>query len=149
MLKKLQLFVAAASVAATPCLAADLEPSQSQGERRTGAVAGAYLTIPFGGARSGKTQSGFRLQMTHDYRNATAPNAQVVRSNTFDLRLVGDKQTTLYVANMPVTGKEARKLNMAGGGGIMSIVIIAAAVVGSYLLYKEVIDDDDDDNDNQ
>lgn len=140
---KMLALAAAASIAATPCMAAGVEASQALGARQSGAVGGLYLSMPLGGTRSGKPQAGLRLQMAHDYRDATAPRAPVVRSNGFDLRLIGEKKPTLFVADRPVTGKQARRHNLVGGGGILSLVILAAAAVGGYVIYKEVFDDDE------
>jgi hypothetical protein len=63
--------------------------------------------------------------MTHDYRNATAQTAPVVRANALDLRLVGEMQSTLYVANIPVTGAEARKQNLTGMGTVQMSPVVA------------------------
>ena len=142
MLKSVALMTTAALLAGSPAVAAGLEASQ--GARISSAAAGLYLAVPFGGTRSGKPQAGLRLQMTHDYRVAGAYNAPVVQANAMDLRLLGDKQTTLYVANMPVTGEEARKRNLTGASTLVTVAIVAAAVVGGVVILNAVTDDNDD-----
>ena len=143
MFKKALIVVAAASVAGTPCSAAGFGVRDDFGVRRSGPAAAAYIAIPFSGPRNGRTQAGLRLQMVHDYRNGAAPNAPVVQTNAFELRLIGDRRPTFYVADMPVTGDEARKRNLAGGG-IVSFAILAAAAVGAFVIYKALDEDDDD-----
>ena len=143
MLSKLLLTAAAASLAATPCAAAGLERSSEVGERKSGAVAGFYWSIPFGGKRSGKSQAGLRLQATHDYRHASAPSAPVIQADAFDLRLIGDRHATLYVADVPVTGEEARKHNFAGGS-LLTIGVLALAAVGAIVVFNAISDADDD-----
>lgn len=144
MRMKMLAIAAAASITATPCMAAGPETTGALGMRQSAAVGGLYFSVPFGGKRAGKPQAGLRLQMAHDYRDAAARTAPVLRGNAFDLRLVGEKKPTLYVANMPVTGKQARRHNLTGGGGIVSLAILAAAAVGAYVIYNEVFDDDDE-----
>jgi hypothetical protein len=143
MLKRLPVLIAAASMAATPSLAAGLEASEL-GARNSGAAVGAYLTLPFSGERSGKPQAGLRLQMVHDYRASTAQSAPVVRADAVDLRLVGDRKPTLYVASVPVTGEEARKHKLAGVGTLVTLAIVAAAVVGGIVILDAISDDDDE-----
>ena len=143
MLRQLSLIAAAGSLAGTPALAAGLQASHEVGAPRSGAVAGAYFSIPFGGARSGRAQAGLRLQMTHHFRDSMSPNAPVVRANAVDLRLTGDRNPTLYVAGRPVTGEEARKNNLVGGG-IVSTAILVAAVVGAVVIYSALSGDNDD-----
>jgi len=144
MLQRSLALVATVSLAASPCAAAGLDAAQEIGDRRSGAVAGVYLSVPFNGARSGKPQAGLRLQMAHDYRDSLARNAPVARADALDLRLIGDRKPTLYVANMPVTGEEARKRKLLGGG-IVNLAILGLAVVGGLVIYN-AIDDDEEDN---
>ena len=143
MLKKTLVFAAATTMAATPCLSAELPRLQDEGARRSGAVAGAYFKVPLGGgARSKKPAAGVRLSVVHDYRNAGAQNARVVRSDSFDLRLVGAKKPTLYIAGQAVTGEEAKKhrQNIGPVGSAVSLAILVAAAVGAYYIYRAVDD---------
>jgi hypothetical protein len=133
-------FAAACSMAATPCLAAELTQFNDSGARRSGAGLGAYVSIPLGGARDGRPQAGMRLTVTHDYRNAQAQSAPVVRADTFDLRLIGDRRPTLYVAGQPVTGEQARRNNLTGVGTLVTVAIVAAAVVGGYFIIRAIDD---------
>ena len=139
-LSKYLAFAAACSMAASPCLAADLAGFDDVGARRSGAGAGAYLEVPFGGPRDGRAQAGFRLTVSHDYRDARARTAPVVRADAFDLRLVGDRRPTLYMAGRPVTGEQARRSNLTGVGTVVTLAILAAAVVGGIVIL-DAIDD--------
>jgi hypothetical protein len=132
---------AALSLAATPCLAAELHAENAPGERRSGAVAGGYFSVPFGGKRDGKPQAGLRLQMAHDYRDAVGANAPVAKTDAFELRLLGDKKPTLYAAGMALTGEEAEKRNLMSGG-IIGLAIVAGAIVGAVLVARMLTDDD-------
>lgn len=145
MIKKMLTFAAAASAVGAPCLAASLDSPPEPAERRSSAVVGMYLSVPFGGTLSGRPQAGLRLQMSHDYRNSNAPIARAVRADALDLRLVGDREPTLYAAGMPLTGEAARRNNLTGAGTLVSVAVLAAAVVGAVVIYKAVDDDDDDD----
>lgn len=135
-------FAAAAATAATPCLAADTRLDTEPGARRSSASAGVYFAIPFGGSRSGRAQSGLRLRMTHDYRSGASREARVLSADALELRLIGERRPTLFVASRPVTGRDNRQ-NLAGGG-IISTVVIGLAVVGAFVIYNELKDDDDD-----
>ena len=146
MLKKVLAFAAAASTAGAPCLAASVDAPPEQGERRSGAAVGMYLSVPFGGARSGRAQAGLRLRMSHDYRNPSAPAAPVIQADALDLRLMGDREPTLYAAGMPLNGEAARRNNLTGVGTLVSVAVLAAAVVGAVVIYKAVDDDDADDD---
>ena len=140
MLKKSLTAAAAAMMIAGPCLAAELPQMQDQGARRSGAVAGGYFKVPFGGAKSRKAAAGLRMSMVHDYRSASGARIGFVEGETFDLRLVGDRKATLYVAGQPVTGEEAKKRNLTGVSTIVTVVIVAAAAVGGYYLYRAIDD---------
>jgi hypothetical protein len=144
MFTKLLPIAAAASLVASPCAAASLENAPEIGERRSGAVAGLYLSMPIGGKKSGKAQAGLRLQAMHDYRNAAAPAARVFQADALDLRLVGDKKATLYVAGMPVTGEEAKRNNLLGGSSTLTIAVLALAVVGAFVVIQAIDDTDVD-----
>jgi hypothetical protein len=139
MANRLFILAAAASVAATPAMATDLHTLY--GERRSGATAGAYLEIPFGGSRSGKPGAGLQLKMTHDYRDAVAQTAPVLQAKALDLRLVGDKEITLYLAGAPITGEQAKP--RLAGGEIIGLAVVAAAVVGTVILLRAFKEDDE------
>ena len=144
MLRKLIALAAAGSMAASPCLAADFAQFQDTGARRSGAGLGAYVEIPFSGPRSGRTQAGLRLNVTLDYRDARSQTAPVVRGEAFDLRLVGDRQPTLYMAGRPVTGEEGRRANLLGPANrIITIAVLVAAVVGGIVIWQAIDDDND------
>ena len=145
MLQKVFGLVVATSIAAAPFAALAQEPSL--GERRSGAAAGAYFSIPFGGSASGTPQAGLRLQMVHDYRSQSTRDYRTAQANALDLRLSRGKQPTLYVANMPVTGDEGRKHNLTGAGTLVTVVVLAAAAVGTVVILNALLDDDDDDLD--
>ena len=136
-------FAAACSMAASPCLAADLIQVDEAGARRSGAGAGLYLEVPLGGPRSGHAQAGLRLTVNHDYRDAVTPTAPLVRSNAFDFRLVGDREPTLYLAGRPLTGEDSRRNNLTGVSTIVTVVVLAAAVVGGIVIWKAIDDDTD------
>ena len=140
MLKTAIASAAACSMAASPCLAADLAGFEETGARRSGAGVGAYVALPFGGPRSGRTQAGLRLTVSHDYRDAAAQTAPVIRSDAFDLRLVGDREPTLYLAGRPVTGEQARRNNLTGVGTLVTVVVVAAAVVGGIVIWNAIDD---------
>jgi hypothetical protein len=126
-------------MSAAPCAAAEWNDPATAIERTTGASAGLYFAIPFGGERSGRAQAGLRLRMTQDYRDSSARVVRSVGRDTLELRLLGERQPTLFVAEMPVTGRENR--NNLMGGGPLGIAVLALAVVGAYVVYEAVKDD--------
>lgn len=142
MIARVIAFAAACTMAATPCLSAELPNYDSRGERHSGAMAGAYFRIalsPGKGVKPGP-QAGFRLAMTHDYRTASAPGASLVQADALDLRLTGNEKPTLYLAGRPVTGKEAQKMNMSTAGtialvgvGVLLLVVVAYGTAASDL----------------
>ena len=145
MLRKMIAVAAASSMAASPCLAADIAQFDESGGRRSGAGIGAYVEIPLDGPRAGRTQAGLRMTVTHDYRDARAPNARVVRGDAFDLRLVGDRDPTLYVAGRPLTGEAAQRNQLLGpAGSLIGIVVLVAAVVGGIVIWQAIDDSDDE-----
>ncbi len=139
-LKNALAFAAACSMAASPCLAADLVQSDEAGARRSGAGIGAYFEVPLGGPRSGRAHAGVRTTVSHDYRDARAPTAPVVRADAFDLRLLGGRAPTLYMAGRPVTGEEARRNNLTGVGTLVTVAVVAAAVVGGIVIWNAIDD---------
>lgn len=136
---RLTAIFAAASMAASSALAADLDRFEDRPDRRSGAGVGAYLELPFGGPRDGRVQAGLRMTSLQADRDAPS---RVAASNTFDLRLVGDRGPTLYVAGTPVTGEEARRSNLFGGPSIVTVAVLALAAVGAIVIWKEIDDDD-------
>lgn len=147
MLKKIIAFAAATTMVATPCLSAELPRLQDEGARRSGAVAGAYFKVPLGGGtRAKKPAAGVRLSVVHDYRTAGAQNARVVQSDSFDLRLVGSKKPTLFIAGQAVTGAEAKKhrQNIGPVGSAVSLAMLVATAVGAYYIYRAVNDSGDE-----
>jgi len=145
MLRKMIAFTAAASMAASPCLAAEFGQFDDPGARRSGGGIGAYVEIPLDGPRRGRTQAGLRATVTHDYRDARAPGAPVVRGDAFDLRLVGDRDPTLYMAGRPVTGEEARRNNLVGpASSVIGLVVLVAAIVGGIVIWQAIDDSGDE-----
>ena len=135
-------FAASVTMVAAPCAAADLNGPEAAAERRSGASAGVYLSVPFGGERSGRAQAGLRAGMHQEYRDFTGRQFRSTGVNTLELRLLGERQPTLFVADMPVTGRENRRNLM--GGGPLGIAIIGLAIVGAYVIYEELDDDEED-----
>lgn len=141
MVRNIVAFTAAASMVASPCLAAGFGRFDDVGARRSGAAIGAYVEIPLDGPRQGRTRAGLRTSVVHDYRNARAPAAPVVRGDAFDLRLVGDGDPTLYMAGRPVTGERARQSRLAGPvNQVVGIVVLVAAVVGAVVIWQAIDD---------
>jgi len=135
-------FAASVTMVAAPCAAAGLNGPEAAAERRSGASAGVYFAVPFGGERSGRAQAGLRAGMHQEYRDFTGRQVRTAGVNTLELRLLGERQPTLFVADMPVTGRENRRNLM--GGGPLGIAIIGLAIVGAYVIYEELDGDDDD-----
>ena len=127
-------------------MAADLPSYSGKGERRGGVVAGAYFKVPLSPGRNVKRgpQAGLRLAMTHDYRTASAPQAQLVEANALDLRFVGEKQPTLFVAGKAVTGKEARKHQLGGTAGAIGIGVVVGLVLAAGVFYLILIENSGD-----
>ena len=145
MIGKSLAIAAAVALAAAPCAAADLDRMQASGERRSAASAGVYFAVPFGGQRSGRSQAGVRLRMDHEYRDAGGSRMRSTGADTLELRLLGEQRPTLFVADMPVTGRAGREARQnLMGGGIVSIVVIGLAVVGAVVVYNVITDDDDE-----
>ena len=144
MVRKMVAAAAAAAMVASPVAAAELRDHDNAGARRSGAVAAVYYKVPLGGgsARAKAPKAGLKLSMRHDYRNASAQTARVYDADTFDLRLVGDKKPTLYVAGQAMTGEEGRKnrQNLGPVGTTVTIVILVAAAVGVYYIARAVDD---------
>jgi hypothetical protein len=58
--------------------------------------------------------------------------------------MLGAERPTLFVADMPVTGRAGREARQnLFGGGIVNIVVIGLAVVGAFVIYNEIKGDDD------
>jgi hypothetical protein len=142
MLARALAFTAAVAMGAAPCAAAELNDPGTATDRRTGASAGLYFAIPFGGERSGRAQAGLRLRMTQDSRDSSARVVRSVGRDTLELRLLGERRPTLFVAEVPVTGRENRHNLM--GGGPLGIAVIALALVGAYVIYEEINDEEED-----
>ncbi|HEX8571559.1 MAG TPA: hypothetical protein VF759_02280 [Allosphingosinicella sp.] len=141
MLNRLAAAAAALSIAATPCLAAELPEQRDPGVRRSGAAIGGYVRMPLGGkAERGGPAAGLRLTAVHDYRTADAARAAFIENDTLDLRLLGAKKPALYLAGVPVTGKAARRHNLTGVNTVVTVVIVAAAVVGGYYIARAIDD---------
>jgi hypothetical protein len=141
MLNRLAAAAAALSLAATPCLAAELPDQKELGARRSGAAIGAYARLALGGKAERRAPvAGLRLTAVHDYRTAGAGRAAFVESDTLDLRLVGSKKPALFLAGVPVTGKEARKHKLSGVSAVVTAVVVVAAVVGGYYILRAIDD---------
>ena len=143
MLRKVMAAAAAAAMIAGPVAAAELRDHDSPGARRSGAVAAVYYRVPLGGGTRAKVpKAGLKLSVRHDYRNASAQTARVLDADTFDLRLVGDKKPTFYLAGQAMTGEEGRKnrQNIGPVGSAVTIVILVAAAVGGYYIYRAIDD---------
>lgn len=142
MLKHIAAAAAALSLVATPCGAAELVDQKDPGARRSGAALGAYVRLPLGAqpSRERRPSAGLRMTAVHDYRNAGAQRALFVESDTIDLRLLGAKKPTLYLAGVPVTGEEGRKRQLTGVSTAVTVVILVAAVVGGYYIVRAIDD---------
>jgi hypothetical protein len=144
MFSKMVAAAAAAAMVASPVAAAELRDHDNAGARRSGAVAAVYYKVPLGGgnARAKAPKAGLRLSMRHDYRNASAQTARVFDADTFDVRLVGEKKPTLFVAGQAVTGEEGKKnrQNLGPVGSTVTLVILVAAAVGGYYIYRAIDD---------
>jgi hypothetical protein len=142
MLKRFAAAAAALSLAVSPCQAAELIDHKDPGARRSGAALGAYVRLPLGTRAGGERgpAAGLRLTAVHDYRNAGAPRAMLVESDTLDLRLLGSKKPALYLAGVPVGGEERRKQNLTGASTVIVVVVIAAAAVGGFYLARAIDD---------
>ena len=139
-MKKILAAAAAATMAAGPCLAADIPAFHENGARQSGAVAAAYYKVPLGGSgKARKAHGGLRLTVTHDYRTAGAQTAPVVSAETLDLRLVGEKKPALYVAGHKLTGEDKRS-NLTGVGTVITAVVVVAAVVAGFYLARAIDD---------
>jgi hypothetical protein len=144
MIDKLLAFAAAAALAATPCLAAELPSFADSGARRSGATVGIYFKVPLTGSRSEKARAGLRLAMTHDYRHAGAQTARVVEADALDLRLLGEGKAALLVAGREVTGDEAKRTNFGPVSTVVTLAIIVAAAVGGYYIVRAIDDSGDE-----
>lgn len=142
MIGKALASAAALALAVSPCAAAELGSAFDAGQRRSGATAGVYFAVPFGGERSGRAQAGLRLQSVQDYRDASGARTRFQSVDAFELRLLGEGRPTLFVAERPVTGRDARQNLM--GGGVLNMVVIGLAVVGAFVIYKAIDDDEED-----
>jgi len=135
---------AALTLAAAPCLAAEIPNHEPLGARRTNAVAGAYVRVPLSrdsSGRAGRARAGLRMTMQHDYRSLQSPGARVVEPEGLDLRLTGRTGPALYLAGTPITGEEGRRLNKLGTGETIAIVagvVVVALVVGVLVLQDAV-----------
>jgi hypothetical protein len=131
---------ASLALVASPCTAADLHDFE-RGARNSSAAAGVYVAVPFGGQRSGKAQGGLRLSMTHDYREAAAPNAPVVKADALELRLIGEKKPAFYAGGVRLDAEQGRKANLIGPiGTIFIVAVVGAALVGGFMLARAIDD---------
>jgi hypothetical protein len=140
MMRKYLAAAAAASMAASPCLAAEIPAMRDTGARQSGAVAAAYFKVPLGGGgQAAKAHGGLKLAMVHDYRTAGAQTARVVSADTLDLRLVGEKKPALFVAGQKLSG-DGKRSNLTGVSTIVTVTIVAAAVVAGFYLARAIDD---------
>jgi hypothetical protein len=131
---------AAATMVASPCLAAEIPAMRDAGARQSGAVAAAYFKVPLGGgAKAKKAHGGVKLAMVHDYRTAGAQTARVISADTLDLRLVGEKKPALFVAGQKLDAKNKRS-NLTGVSTVITVAIVAAAVVAGFYLARAIDD---------
>lgn len=141
MLARTMAAAAAAMMMAAPCAAAELHDARDAGARRSGAVAAAYFKVPLGGgARVRAPHGGLRLGMVHDYRTAGAQTARVVQADGFDLRLVGEKKPTFYLAGQKLDGEQARRQNFGPAGTVVTLAIVVAAAVGAFYIVRAIDD---------
>ena len=150
MISRALAAAAALSLAATPCLAAEIPNHEPAGARRSSAVAGAYFRVPLsrdGSGRAQRVQAGFRMTMQHDYRTGQSPNARVVEADGFDLRLTGAGGPALFAGGRPLTGEAARRNNFSGGstGLIVAGVVVVGLVIGLVVLEDALGTDPGDD----
>ena len=139
-MRKYLAAAAAASVAASPCVAADIPALRESGARQSGAVAAAYYKVPLGGGtKARKAHGGVKLAMVHDYRTAGAQTARVVSAETLDLRLVGEKKPALFVAGHKMSGENKRN-SLTGVSTIVTAAVVVAAVVAGFYLARAIDD---------
>jgi hypothetical protein len=142
MPRRLAAAVAAFSLLAAPCNAAELIDHKDPGARRSGAALGAYVRLPLGARPDGERGpvAGLRLTAVHDYRTAGAPKADLIESDTLDLRLLGSSKPALYLAGVPVGGEERRRQNLTGASTVVVVVLLVGAAVGGYYLARAIDD---------
>ena len=141
MLAKTMAAAAAATMAATPVMAAELPRLADDGARRSGAVASVYYKIPLGGGGRAKApHGGLKLSMMHDYRHAGAQTARVVEADGLDLRFDATKKASFWVAGRRFHDAEARKRNFGPVSTAVTVVIVVAAVVGGYYIVRAIDD---------
>jgi hypothetical protein len=141
MMGRTMAAAAAAMMAGSPCLAADLPALQEHGARQSGAVAAAYYKVPLGGGRNArKAHGGLKLSMVHDYRSAGAQTARVVHADGVDLRLVGAKKPSLYLAGRKLDDEEARRRNFGPVGTVVTLAVVVAAAVGAFYIVRAIDD---------
>jgi hypothetical protein len=140
-MRKYAAAVAAASLAASPCLAADIPAFGDSGARQSGAAAAAYYRIPLGGGgKAAKAHGGLKLSMTHDYRSPSGQTARAVTADGLDLRLVGGKEPALYLAGRKVDDEQSRRDNFGPAGTAVTLVIVAGMAVGAFFLARAIDD---------
>lgn len=140
MFRKAAAAAAALSLAATPCLSAELVDHPISGERRNGAAVGGYVKLELGGGRERRSPTaGLRMTGVQDYRSGAVRIAPVAERDTLELRLIGEKKPTFFVAGRAVTGEKAKQ-NLTGVSTVVTVVLIAAAAVGGYYLARAVSD---------
>lgn len=141
MFRKAAAAAAALSLVATPCLSAELVDHPVAGERRNGAAVGAYVKLELGGSRSERRApvAGLRMTGIQEHRSGAVRIAPLAERDTLELRLLGEKKPTFFVAGRAVTGEKAKK-NLSGASTAVTVVLIVAAAVGGYYLARAVSD---------
>ncbi|HZG08715.1 MAG TPA: hypothetical protein VEZ70_07045 [Allosphingosinicella sp.] len=140
-MRKYVAAAAVASLAVSPCLAADIPAFHDSGARQSSATAAAYYRIPLGGGgKAAKAHGGLKLSMTHDYRSPSSQMARVVTADGLDLRLVGEKKPALYLAGTKVADEQSRRQNLGPTGTVVTLVIIAGVAVGAFFLARAIND---------
>jgi hypothetical protein len=143
-MRKYVAAAAAASMAASPCLAADIPAFRDSGARQSGATAAAYYKIALGGGgKAARAHGGLKLSMTHDYRSPSAQTARVVTSDGLDLRLTGDKKPALYLAGRKLD-EQSRRHNFGPAGTAVTLVIVAGVAIGAFFLARAIDDSGDE-----
>jgi len=150
--KHLIALAAAATIAAQPCLAADLVADDAS--RESGMRVGLYARVPLGdsGRVREEPRAGLSFGATHIYRGINAATGERrIEANLVDIGLFRSGRPSLMLSGRQMLDESGRlrlQDDEDGGGGIPTWALVAGGLVVAagvgYLVLLEQFDCDED-----
>ncbi len=144
--------LAALTISAQPCIAADLAAQNAS--RQSGSFAGAYLHVPLSSSKKvgDEARAGLRLGMSHLYRSGDPGGGERrIDADIVDLGLFQSGRPSLMVGGRQLLAADGHLALKEGDGGgvspwlIVGGVVILALGVGAVVLADRLECKDHDD----